>query len=229
MNCLNCKFYKEKYEEYLLYIMGYDTFLDKGEMISVINKNKKLKDKGFVFYRSNDDDINALFKRIYIENSLREDKKNAQLEKDFYEYFSRNQRRPLWKSFVEYENFIKSYMEKGTQTTFRKICKTVVSNADKNTNDYNYFGNEQQKILDDYSIKNALVIKSKLKTKELKPSETYIKFNDQVLNLADIFEEESTKGKISREFYYIFADLDGEIEKDKFGELVDKLKESYGF
>lgn len=60
---------------------------------------------------------------------------------------------------------------------------------------------------------DTLVIKSKLKTKELKPSETYIKFNDQVLNLADIFEEESTKRNISREFYYIFADLDKKRSK----------------
>lgn len=90
--CQNCEYYqstkkKKALEDYLLYILGYDTFLEKDKKNILSKDFAKIRSKGFVFYRTSDDDLLALFKRIYVENAARGEKKSDKLDHDFHEFF----------------------------------------------------------------------------------------------------------------------------------------------
>ena len=76
--------------------------------------------------------------------------------------------------------------------------------------------------IEKYGLTDVVIVKSSVKTKELNPNETFIKFQDQILRLYDIFAKESRKEKISKEFYYIFANMDRKLKRK---ELVDMVKE----
>ena len=71
-------------------------------------KNEDMRDAstkwlGHCFYRSSDDDLNALFKWVYLHNELRGEDRNQDIEEFFGEYFSRPHHHAIWKSFGELE------------------------------------------------------------------------------------------------------------------------------
>ena len=74
-----------------------------------------------------------------------------------------------------------------------------------------------------YGLKDGLIIKSAVKTKELNPSETFIKFKDRTYRLSDLFEEGILKEKISKEFYYIFANKTKDLTKNDYAALIKEL------
>lgn len=231
-NCENCRYCKEpnritSEEDYILFLLGYETYFhsDYSELVNTPDSlHKKMMEKGFVFYRTSDDDINELFKKIHIQNACRGKNKSEKLEKDFNEYFSRSHRKPLWKSFIEYEKFIQSYLEDhALRSAFRTLCTKTVSGASLYKNNYCEFKAAQQKILNKYGLKDGLIIKSAVKTKELNPSETFIKFKDRTYRLSDLFEEGILKEKISKEFYYIFANKTKDLTKNDYAALIKEL------
>lgn len=60
---------------------------------------------GHQFCRSSDDDLNALFKWVYLHNKRRGESRNKDIEEYFGEYFSRPHHHAIWKSFGELELF----------------------------------------------------------------------------------------------------------------------------
>lgn len=216
-------------EDFLLYIMGYSTFFQEGKVSHGLKMKiyDKLLDKGFCFYRTCDDDLNALFKRIYRENEARKTLKSDKIHVDFQEFFSRHHRKPLWKSFVEYDNFLKMCEEnQQSKNVIPRMCKQIVTGASISQNKYAEPTEEQQNIFSKYGFDNALVIKASVKTKELNPQETFIKFKNQSLRLYDIFDEEARKGKMSKDFYYIFAAGEGTDECGRLKEMVAELDDT---
>lgn len=215
---------KNSEEDLLLYIMGYSTYFAKTDNGLDNATYKKLVKHGFVFYRTCDDDLNALFKRIFIENARRKNLKSDKLEADFKEFFSRNHRRPLWKSFVEYDNFLKLCEENAdAKDVIPRFCKQVVSMASIYKNSYAEPSPSQQKIFKKYGITNVMVIKASVRTKELCPNETFIRFKDQILRLSDVFDKENRKERLSKDFYYIFANLEKDISKKELTDMVKEL------
>lgn len=82
----------------------------------VLSPFKGFDNEKYFFYRSNDSDVNALFKKLYyriMAKKLLLDQKGEKLlpiEKDFYdlatEYFQRTYKQSLWKSYQEYKIFL---------------------------------------------------------------------------------------------------------------------------
>lgn len=65
------------------------------------------------FDKSDDNDILALFKWVYLDNHARgEGARNEDIERHFTEFFSRRGRSPLWKSHEEYRHFLSVHREK---------------------------------------------------------------------------------------------------------------------
>lgn len=226
--CRDCEYLKKNEtaeEDFLLYIMGYETYFERsvdnglGEDVY-----KKMVDKGFVFERTCDDDLNALFKRIYIENKRRGTLKSEKIEKEFKEFFTRKHKKVLWKSFVEYDNFLKMCKDdKDARNVVPRFCESVISDDDLYHSNYAEPSDEQQKIFTKYGMNNVVVIKASVKTKELNPNETFIKFKDQILRLYDIYDKTSRKEKMSKEFYYIFADMKKELTREDLLAMVKEL------
>jgi hypothetical protein len=61
--------------------------------------------QGHGFWRSSDDDLNALFKWVYLHNKQRGERMNKDIDEFFGEYFSRPHHHAIWKSFGELELF----------------------------------------------------------------------------------------------------------------------------
>lgn len=226
--CNDCEYHKKNEtaeEDFLLYIMGYAAYFENGTDNALGEEvHRKLVKKGFVFKRTCDDDLNALFKRIYIENGERGDLKSEKIEKEFKEFFTRRHKKALWKSFVEYDNFLKICAdEKGTGNVIPRFCESIISDDDLYHSNYAEPSDEQKQIFADYGMYNVIVVKASVKTKELNPNETFIKFKDQILRLYDIYEKTNRKEKMSKEFYYIFADMEQELSREELFELVGKL------
>lgn len=230
--CEECKYLKKENnkdksaeEDFLLYIIGYDTYFRGGENSSLAKGIcQKLQNKGFVFRQTCDDDLNSLFKRIFIENMERNGLKSDKIDMEFREFFSRKHKKPLWKSFVEYDNFLKICEESPeAKDVIPRFCEDVLSRADTKGNDYASPGQEQQEVFGEYGLTDVVVVKSSVKTKELNPNETLIKFPDQTLRLGDIFLKENRKSKMSKEFYYIFANMERKLTQQEFVDMVKKL------
>ncbi len=230
--CEECEYFKKGSskannveDDFLLYIIGYDTYFKGGKVKSLTSRIcKKMKEKGFVFRQTCDDDLNALFKRIYIENEERGKLKSDKIDMEFQEFFSRRHKKPLWKSFVEYDNFLKMCEENPeAKDVIPRFCEDVISKADTKGNNYANPSQEQQKIFEAYGLTDVVVIKSSVKTKELNANETLIRFKDQTLRLRDIFMKENRKEKMSKDFYYIFANMKRALTYKEYIDMVKKL------
>lgn len=85
---------------------------------------QKLFNKGFIFYRTCDDDLTALFKRIYAENRQRKEFKSDKLDSDFKEFFQENTEKPygnlLWNMIIFLNCVRKTLMQK---TGFQDFAK----------------------------------------------------------------------------------------------------------
>lgn len=215
---------KGKEEDYLLYILGYETYFSSNvcsQQRFDENTLSTLTEKGFLFYQTNDDDLNALFKRIYLENQRRGNLKSDKLERDFKEFFFRSHRKAIWKSFIEYNNFLNKHDISGS--IIPSLCNKAVSQSSI-YNNYGSLSPDKQAIFDQYGMKNVLIIKSSVKTKVLNPNDTFIKFKDQSLRLYDVFDKTILKEKMTKEFFYIFADITKPLTSTQYRDLIEKLK-----
>lgn len=221
--CGNCEHFQDKNidseEDFLLYILGFETYFPTMPK----RKYSKLINKGFSFHRTCDDDLNALFKRIRQDNQARKDLKSIELEDTFKEFFSRNHRKVLWKSFVEYDNFLKEY-----DTSDRTIIKLLRKTAPQSSlykNNYGKLQPEEEAVFNKYGMEDVLIVKAKVKTKQLNPHETFIKFKNDTLRLCDVFDQNIIKGKMNKEFYYLFANFTKEVTDSDLRSLIKNLQE----
>ena len=95
------------------------------------------------------------------------------------------------------------------KTPFIKIC--------------NEFSEEQCEILERIGIKNPILIKSGLKLKQLHPLNTYIKFENEVLPLTRVFGASIENQNTSKDFYYIYADVNSSFDARKLSNIMEDL------
>ncbi len=213
---------KDLEEDLILYILGYDAYFD-GRVNCITEKmRKKLYERGYIFAKSCDDDLIALFKRIYMENKSNPNGSEA-ICKEFEEFFARDHRKALWKSFVEYDNILKINQE--TKQTIQEFCKELFNNTTRiYGGNYAFPGQEYQKIFEKNGMRDVVVIKSSVKTKQLDPYETFIDFPEQIYRLGDLFDKANLKDKLVKDFYYIYADMEESISLKKIGDLAKDIK-----
>lgn len=213
---------KDLEEDLILYILGYEAYFD-GKVNCIDEKmRKKLYERGYIFEKSCDDDLIALFKRIYMENESNPNGSKA-ICKEFREFFARNHRKALWKSFVEYDNILK--IDKEIKQTIQEFCKELFNNTVKVYGEnYAFPDQEYQKIFEKNGMRDAVVIKSSVKTKQLDPYETFIDFPEQVYRLGDLFDKATLKDKLVKDFYYIYADMEENVSLNRIVNLAKDIK-----
>lgn len=222
-NCgTSAKKEKDLEEDLMLYILGFEAYFGEKSPLPE-RKIKKLKERGYVFEKSSDADLIALFKRIYIENKENPYRSEV-IEKEFREFFTRSHRKALWKSFVEYDNIVKTSME--TEQTIEQFCKEVFNSSTKlYDSNYAFLPEKYQEIFYKNGMKDVVLIKSSVKTKQLDPYETLIAFPQRVYRLVDLFDKANLKEKMEKELYYIFADMEENVSLEKIEKLINDLKE----
>lgn len=146
---------------------------------------------------SSDDDLNALFKWVYLTNeSLAEDVRHKGISTFFGEYFSRPEHRAFWKSYVDFERHKKcSFREKAIRL---KFCgdQTIIDDSFTSINTCSFktaFSEEEYEVLrsatgiEDISHKSIVAVKTSQNVKEIKGDSMYICFEDgSTLRLSDL-------------------------------------------
>ncbi len=215
---------KVYYEDYITQIMGYRELFDRSDEALC----KRLKKKNIFFYRSNDDDLNALFKNIYLQISeLKDNSKYDEYIKLYEEYTSRKQRKVLWKSFMEKETIPDICKEKGSD--FRGIeywldeARDAIKNKSKS---YVHAQADIQGLFEKHGIKNVLIVCAKAKTKRIDFSEFLVKFGDRCVRLCDVFDKSMFTESINKEIEYVYYDGD-DIDSTMLSEIDKELANLY--
>lgn len=203
-------------EDFILYILGFETFFTDSENMHY----SKLLKKGFRFFRTCDDDLIALFKRIDLENKERKNLKAENLEADFNDFFSRNHRKAFWKSFVEYDMFMREYDSKKVLSA---LCKRATSKTSIYKNNYGMPSKDECEVFRKYGMEDVLILRVDVKTKQLNPNDTLIVFKDQALRLYDVFDKAILREKLSKEFYYLYARMEHKPSDKNIRKLVMEL------
>jgi len=197
--CNSCKYTHETEEEIISEIIGFESFLYKDKEKTKSN----FEEIGYRFYRSCDDDLNSLFKSIYLENEKRGSYASAEIKTYFESYFYRKHKKPIWKSFVDFIY----YFSKCSDSEIKDLIEKITSTASAYNADYGILSDNIQTELEKFGMKNAVFVKSKLQTRELDPSSTFIVLGDNPVWLCDILDKSILKNKFEKDIFYIYVDL----------------------
>lgn len=207
-------------------ILGYEELYDDTD----IKIRTKLNETGYYFYRSNDNDINALFKRIFLEIQTEKNKSDTAKEfVDLYEdYYSRKQRRLFWKSFMEkevYSDYCNRYYD-----GFDGICKFLsnVSDAPKSdSKPYKMINTPELDIFKKQGFEDILVIISTAKIKSISFPNFYVKYDDKNVRLCDIFDSNMINDGLEKKVEYIYYRGNVKVNNLLLVDLNKELNELY--
>lgn len=196
-------------EEFVSEILGLASFYNPKDIKAC--QDGLLFDKGFVFHFTSDDDVNALFKWVYVKNELLPDEiKSKEISKYFGQYFSRNGAVPVWKSIADYRFVTKDLQTVGA---YPPSYDEGIEGASNSLLSYSY------KIIEPSCVKNEelatyleesghdslIAVKAHLKKKRYKLDRTYIVFKGEVMRMGELTEN-LNKGASPDEYCYIFFD-----------------------
>lgn len=201
---------EENLEGIIERILGLDGFYADGSVCV-----KPSSDEGVLgqlhFDASDDNDLLALFKWVYLDNRSRpKADRDKDIERYFGEYFGRKGKRALWKSYEEYQHFLSSHREDGLEgISFEDLPK---SGTTPSSMDYVFIDDEK-----DYSdqpigaymrvgYKGLLAIKATQKVKAIDYDSTFVRFPDGIERYSDVAGYLPESGK--NEFVYLFCDSD---------------------
>ena len=192
-------------EDFAIELLGIDGFLGHDESASEVASLI-----GIPVACTTDDDLNALFKWVYLDNKLRGDDANPEIERYFGEYFSRPKKTSIWKSYEEWEHMSQADSEwPHFEKNKPQGLETSLASLDFVFLDYDSEDENTQSIIkyfDPNRNRSLLLIRVSAKTKEMNVESVYITFEKGVERLVDVM------GGIpgppwSKNFYYLYGDV----------------------
>lgn len=156
------------------------------------------------YWCSSDDDMQALFKRVYLENKMRGSGKNKLIDQYFGEYFSRKTKKPVWSSFADFRKC--RLLKDAVMPKYSDLTETADTSLDK---DYFLYGLPSSSALrevlpDECDLQKAVVVKASANVKCVDPASVMVVFPDRsVLRLCDVSDIVPYEEK--PDFYYVFA------------------------
>lgn len=186
-------------EDIMMAILGLEGFYHPGLVEELCNQN------AFgAYWCSNDDDMQALFKRIYLENKMRGPGKNELIDQYFGEYFSRKTKKPIWSSFADFKKCC--LLQNAVMPRYSELSETADTSLDK---DYFLYGLSssstlQELLPDGCDLQKAVIVKASANVRCVDSASVMIAFPDQsVLRLCDVSDIVPYEEK--PDFYYIFC------------------------
>lgn len=207
-------------------LLGYQEFFDDTD----IRICSKLNEMGYYFYRSNDNDINALFKRIYLEIKGENNKSNTAIEYVclYEDYYSRKQRKLFWKSFMEKEvcsDYCNRYFD-----GFDGISKFLSSISDAPISDnkpYKIICSPELEVFKKHGFEDVLVIYSTAKIKAITFPDFFVKYGDKNVRLCDILDSNMINIGLEKKVEYIFFNGNVKIDNKIIADINNELNEIY--
>lgn len=222
-DCDGCDCHSKLSHEHLItHILGYDFLLGCPDDRLITNK---LHENGYYFYRTNDDDLNALFKRIKLENDALGRKKSQRIEQVSNEYFSRNHKSVMWKSFAEYKAIFMMLDDSSWQRNLEVLFEEYKDKTDGKSEKYIYLSPEDQNIFNKLGFKDVLIIFGRANTKAIQVSEFFVKYEDRVEQLSKLFTSNMIKENANLGLKFVFTNTDKKMNHQIIKELNDSLGE----
>lgn len=195
-SCENCKFANTDEPDFQIpRLLGFESyFSDEPELF--------FEEEGYLFYRSNDSDLQVLFKQIMLENERLGDKKSQEIACYFKRFFSRKHQRPLWKSRDEYQGIIREFSSTEKRSIFRKLTESEKSSQIA----YKFLPSVLNEECEQYDLGSVVAVCSKLNTKRINAENTLMhstRFG--ITRLCDIAQEESAPTS-NQDFFYLYSD-----------------------
>lgn len=160
---------------------------------------------GFRFWRSSDDDLNSLFKWVYLHNKTRGSNMSKDIDEFFGEYFSRPHHHAVWKSYGERKLIRRKYPSMAIPE-FGNI-----SGAERSLSSGNYvFIEEGSDCLTDLrhdGHRSLIAINAKMSLKSLNYARLLVLYPDGVERLVDMIDS-STSFKTPEPMMYVFSIAD---------------------
>ena len=225
-NCTECRLNSSEEEktecyaeQYITQILGYDFLFNEKDC----DLKENLQKEKYLFYRSNDDDLNSLFKRIKLENDLLGDNKSKMIQKTSGEYFNRNHRSVLWKSFAEYKAIYMMLDDNSTHRNFEDLFERYEGKTEGESEKYVHLNEEDQELFDKHGFNDALLIFGQANTKGIKVSEFLVKYEDRVEQLCKLFPKNMEIENSNLKLKFIFAKGSNEWNHQTIKALNDSL------
>ncbi|MDR2720415.1 MAG: HD domain-containing protein [Nitrososphaerota archaeon] len=154
---------------------------------------------GINFFRPVDGDIYALFKKC--KAICMNEKIQNQVNHLLTEYFTRNYKTSLWKSYAEYNIFF-SFLSDIEKRNLEKLLFTKSTKPD--FTQYGYFEKEWADKLKTFGLQNVVWVNTNSKLKALNPDNTCILFNETTLNYRTVTLSQDIPDPQKMEFFYLF-------------------------
>jgi len=165
-----------------------------------------------------DADIQSLFKKCYLKMLTENDTENDTFTL-LEEYYSRKYKKSLWKSYAEYNTFLRDFTKNERKKIFDFLTKHSSYIFLKN---YGYLSEEIQKDFNGFGLSNVVWVSGDSKLKNLDPDNTFILFKDGSLTYRSISSKNEIKPITTLDLFYIYyTPLGDSINKEEF---IDYLK-----
>lgn len=179
-------------------ILGFDTYISKAPREDIE------QNLGYLFYRSSDSDMRALFKSIMIDNDLR-DCPIPSISKYFDAFFARKHQKTLWKSYNEFRGI---FDEDFGSVEMDALSIQLLDPGKTSQKDYKILEGKVKEKFESRGIKNPICVRAYLNLKEIDRYNTLIKTADgEISRYADVVSDETSYPK--SEFFYLYYDSDG--------------------
>lgn len=159
---------------------------------------------GHCFCRSNDDDLQALFKQVYLQNQCRGAGRNKTIDTFFGEYFSRVTKRPLWGSFAEYKKYCLYHGIDALE--FSALSALSDTSMDKGAYLYGLENTVEISALlhTDEDLGDCVIVKAKANVKTIDANNVLVVFDDgSVARLRDVCS--NTIDEDTPDFFYVYT------------------------
>lgn len=168
-----------------------------------------------------DSDIMGIFKKCRIICHANKDI-TSECAKLLEEYYTRNYKKSLWKSFAEYRIFFSEFSE-SEKTKLQELLKQYSKPV---MNLYGCFVDEWEKEFITFGMKNVIWVDAKSNLKVLNPDSTCILFKDKTLNYRTVTLDKDVQIEQElRLFYIYYEETSLPLDSTKFKSFIrDQLK-----
>lgn len=223
-DCDNCDAHNKNgknFERFITHVLGYDFLLDATDDNEI---KQQLQQRGFFFSRTNDDDLNALFKRISLENDSLGNNKSDKISKVSDEYFARKHKSVLWKSYFEYKAICKMLDDSSAHRNFDELLEDYAISLKKKNEHYAYLNEEDHAFFEKIGCKDdVIVIVNSANTKSIQVAEFFVKYEDRVEQLSKLYAPNMAKEATALGLRFIFADADKKWNHQAIKDMNDIL------
>lgn len=184
-------------EDAIIDILGLEGFYGSSD------RSESSLGEDFAFSMATDDDLNALFKWVWLDNRRRGEGRSEVVEKYFGEYFSRTKKHLLWKSLEDRKHFFRTH-------DLPSVSFDSLANAGNSLSSNLYLfveeDDEDMSRYFDQGYSNLIAVKVGMKMKDIDYSSTIVAFSGEVERMVDVMDSASERTAGKSDFLYLFSD-----------------------